>query len=48
VGIEPDLPKLSPRLNGFEVRAGHQTRFASAKFSFQFSVFSSLSTLYIS
>ncbi len=30
VGIEPDRPKLSPRPNGFEVRASHQTRFASA------------------
>jgi len=30
VGIEPDRPTLSPRPNGFEVRASHQTRFASA------------------
>jgi hypothetical protein len=29
VGIEPDLPKLSPRLNGFEGRADHQIRCAS-------------------
>jgi hypothetical protein len=27
----PTNPKLSPRSNGFEVRAGHQTRCASMK-----------------
>lgn len=30
MGIEPDQPRLSPRFNGFEVRAIHQNRCASA------------------